>query len=359
KDDDDTAAAAVSRAREGDGPQVAMQMKLLQLGRPLYEHWTVHSVPILPDAYSALSFASELYSSMESGSSTDGPLVWAAHLSSRAYTINVGHPTSIDGGSPAGARSELAGYMGRTLRAQIDAVITTSECPPEAMAWLDTAFRDSTLDLEWLPIVTSIYVTRCASVSSRYDGLVTELPRAGDELEARLASRPHLGRQSIDVFWMSMYQSCMIKAYHVAHLLANYLAHYTGGGCSDDDDDDDDDDDTASAASAAEIQAHSVAYLERVEDGSARILSSATRKLAHLRGQTVRSPSTLLEAPRLVWPLTAVYTIPSTPEAHEDTAWELLSLTGKELGVRQAIMVHAGAFNGMVPEKANAPLIVG
>lgn len=92
------------------------------LSKPLSEHWTAHSVPILLDAYSTLQFLNNMYSHCP----PDGPLMWAAHLFARTYVTNIRYPTAIQHESLAETKRELGSYMGKTLSA-INAALKTNE----------------------------------------------------------------------------------------------------------------------------------------------------------------------------------------------------------------------------------------
>ena len=85
----------------------------LPMVRSINEHWTSHSVPILLNVYSTMRFLSDMYQTCPA----DGPLVWAAHLFSRTYVINLRYPTVMHSESLAETQKELGTYMGKTLSA--------------------------------------------------------------------------------------------------------------------------------------------------------------------------------------------------------------------------------------------------
>ena len=107
----------------------------LPLTKPLNEHWTAHSIPIILNVYSTLDFLSGMYGSCPS----DGPLVWAAHLFTRTYVINLRYPTAIHNESVAESHRELGGYMGKTLSA-VSAALQTPQ----------GASRDDILATVWI-----------------------------------------------------------------------------------------------------------------------------------------------------------------------------------------------------------------
>lgn len=90
----------------------------MTLGRPLYEHWTAHSVPILMNVYSTLDFLGSLYKAYPA----DGPLVWAAHLFSRTYVTNLRFPTATSLAARRACEGELGGYLGKTLSSVSEAL---------------------------------------------------------------------------------------------------------------------------------------------------------------------------------------------------------------------------------------------
>lgn len=105
------------------------------LTRPVFQHWTSHSVPILLNVYSNLDFIQDIYS----GYSSDGPLVWAAHLFSRTYVTNLRYPTAITRDAHIETQRELGAYLGKTLNS-VNAALNTPE----------GAFRDDVLATIWL-----------------------------------------------------------------------------------------------------------------------------------------------------------------------------------------------------------------
>lgn len=81
------------------------------LTKPLTEHWTTHSVPIILNVYSTLEFVHDIYRS----NVQNGPLLWAAHLFSRTYVTNIRYPTSKYTESQEETDRELGVYLSKTL----------------------------------------------------------------------------------------------------------------------------------------------------------------------------------------------------------------------------------------------------
>lgn len=107
----------------------------LFLTKPLHEHWTAQSIPILLNVYESLEFLNKIYQNYPQ----DGPLVWAAHLFSRTYITNVAHPTSVHKDAQEETERELRTYMGKALRSIHGAL----QAP-------DGALRDDVLATVWI-----------------------------------------------------------------------------------------------------------------------------------------------------------------------------------------------------------------
>lgn len=105
------------------------------IGRPLVEHWTSHSVPILLNVYQTIDFLHDAFKIQ----CHDGPLLWATHLFTRTYVTNLRYPTSISHESSNEARSELAMYMSKTLSA-VSQILATPQ----------GALRDDVLATVWI-----------------------------------------------------------------------------------------------------------------------------------------------------------------------------------------------------------------
>ncbi|EFY88693.1 hypothetical protein MAC_05311 [Metarhizium acridum CQMa 102] len=116
-------------------PGDAVSTALTTISRPLTEHWTNHSVPIILNVYSTLDFLHNIYRI----NPRNGPLVWAAHLFTRTYVTNIRYPVSIYRESEVENQRELGTYLGRTLSA-----VNTALKEP------DGAFRDDVLATVWI-----------------------------------------------------------------------------------------------------------------------------------------------------------------------------------------------------------------
>ncbi|KAJ9296761.1 transcriptional regulator family: Fungal Specific TF [Paecilomyces variotii] len=86
--------------------------------RTIYEHWSVHSVPIVLNIYPALELLADIYQDISSQNQlSDSPLVWVSHLFSRTYTANLRHPVASRRDSELETQRELSNYLTKTLRA--------------------------------------------------------------------------------------------------------------------------------------------------------------------------------------------------------------------------------------------------
>lgn len=106
------------------------------LTRPVFEHWTAHSVPIILNVYTNLDFIRNIYRDCRD---VDGPLIWAAHLFSRTYVTNLLYPTAMYKDAHAETQRELGAYLGKTL-SSVSAALKTPE----------GAQRDDVLATVWL-----------------------------------------------------------------------------------------------------------------------------------------------------------------------------------------------------------------
>ncbi|KAG9257827.1 uncharacterized protein F5Z01DRAFT_303366 [Emericellopsis atlantica] len=107
----------------------------MPMARAISEHWTNHSIPILLNVYSTLGFLRRMLSCYP----TEGPLVWAAHLFTRTYVINLRFPTAIHNETMDENRRELGAYMGKTISAVA-----------QALNQPDGVFRDDVLATVWI-----------------------------------------------------------------------------------------------------------------------------------------------------------------------------------------------------------------
>ena len=118
-----------------DAEELAQALMCAPLSKTITQHWTTESVPIILNIYSSLSLLQNLFRSHD----RDGPLLWAAHLFTRTYVINIRNPTAMYSDSLTETQEELSKYMGKTL----SSVSTALRAPGGAM-------RDDVLATVWI-----------------------------------------------------------------------------------------------------------------------------------------------------------------------------------------------------------------
>lgn len=398
----------------------------LFLTKPLHEHWTAQSIPILLNVYESLEFLNKIYQNYPQ----DGPLVWAAHLFSRTYITNVAHPTSVHKDAQEETEQELRTYMGKALRSvhgalqapdgalrddvlatvwilanyellagslnnskvlspwhlhsrglcsilrtrgskmffseagrvafwsaynmvQIEALVTSSECPAESREWLGI-IKTMMDQSEHAPLLVSSYIVEIARVqcrmlvilrdhdsqaaSAEYSTLMDCLRKAEAEVVANLVigEAPH----SLSLYWVQLWRAAQVKCYHVAHLLATFLTHFP-----------------PYPVSLDQLERDRREWLDKVWSASSSILEDTPRFLGAFGGHGgPRPPKALFDALKMIWPLTVIYIIPSSTEEHKAGAHAWLLLVGRELGVRQALKVYPEHAMRGVPDEAREPL---
>ncbi|KAM0253058.1 hypothetical protein ACHAQJ_007434 [Trichoderma viride] len=125
---------------------------LAPLTRPLFPHWTSHSVPIILNVYSNFDFIRDIYRNCRD----DGPLIWAAHLFTRTYVTNLRYPTAMYKDAHIETQRELGTYLGKTLSSVSSALST-----PEG------AHRDDVLATIWLLTNYEVSNLRDAAIKIR------------------------------------------------------------------------------------------------------------------------------------------------------------------------------------------------
>ncbi|KAL6830591.1 hypothetical protein J3E69DRAFT_327265 [Trichoderma sp. SZMC 28015] len=394
--------------------------------RPVYEHWTSHSVPIILDVYSNLDFIKDMYRDY----TDDGPLIWAAHLFSRTYVTNMQYSTALSRSSDSETQRELGGYLGKTLNlvsealktpegaqrddilatvwiltnyelligslsrtevlspwhlharglysilkargcapllkpdgrksfwpaysmVQIQALITNTECPPESHEWLETIDRLLPLNPgEGLGLAISYFIIKICSVQARifnllrrrdfpgasrdYPDLLAQMKAAEQEFEDWI-EKNYVGTHILEIYAMSLYHSAIVKGYHVMRLLINFLTHYPP--CP------------IPLEQLNEDREYSVTAAQNAAQG---ILESVPRVLGPLSSSRDKSPKTVFDALRVIWPLISVYVMDICRSEQRLAAEGLLFYIGRELGVRQALNTYPDTLT--LPQEAKEPL---
>lgn len=180
------------------------------------------------------------------------------------------------------------------------------------------------------------------TASEDYVTLVSELTAAEQEADVGFASLPRASFHPLDTYWRNIYCATLVKGYHITQMMANYLTHHTPEHISLD-----------------QLERQRDYCLQRVRGAAKEILDFCTKAMDPIVNGGNKSPSCLFDSLKLVWPLTAVYIMPSTlPQQKARAEMDLLYI-GREMGVRQALTTYPGASAGRVPQEALFPLGFG
>jgi hypothetical protein len=133
-----------------------------------------------------------------------------------------------------------------------------------------------------------------------------------------------------------MHNSTRVKGYHVILTFANFLSHHW-----------------ATPIPIHELKVLRAHCIKRVRADAKEIMNSVNRNLDPASFRNNPSPRTVFDALKLIWPLTAVYLVPSTLHEDSEAAGVSLQFIGRELGVRQGLRVNRG--ESMLPPEADAP----
>ncbi|KAI1064704.1 hypothetical protein LB507_000424 [Fusarium sp. FIESC RH6] len=381
----------------------------LIIPQSLSEHWTAHSIPILLNVYYTLDFLHDTYKK----SSPQGPLLWATHLFARTYITNLRYPTAIDNGSVEQTDKELGTYLGKTLssvsealktpdgpmrddvlatvwilanyellmgsinrvspqspwhlhtnglysilkqrgtaalRDQVRCLLTSLECPPESKEWFK-AIRETLHPGEGLAVEVGEYICKMAHVQKRildivracdfdaaaaeYYDLVGIIFQAEDHFTTFDASY-HFVDEVFNPYLRNMLNSARLKGYHVILTFANFLSNHP-----------------TTPVNADELKVLRAHCVWRVRDSAKGVMEATRRHLDPASFRNNPSPRTVFDALKLIWPLTAVYLVPSTLPEQSEAAGESLLFIGRELGVRQGLKVNRG--ESKLPPEAETP----
>ncbi|PTB36869.1 hypothetical protein M441DRAFT_61589 [Trichoderma asperellum CBS 433.97] len=394
------------------------------LTRPVFQHWTSHSVPIVLNVYSNLDFIQDIYS----GYNNDGPLIWAAHLFSRTYVTNLRYPTAISRDAHEETQRELGTYLVKTLNSvnkalgtpegafrddvlatiwllsnyelligslnrtetlspwhlharglysilkirgvaplhtvkgrmmfwpaysmvQIQSLINNTECPPESQEWFD-AIAQSLSPGEGLGLHVSLFMIKICSVQARifsffrrrdfsgasreYNDLLAQMKAAIHEIEDWMESNP-VGNHMLEIYVISLYQSAIVKGFNAVKLLINFLTHYPL--CS---------------IPLQQLTADRDYCIEIAQTSAQGIIETVPRILGPLAAKGKdKSPKTVFDALRIIWPLICVYVMDICRPEQRLTASEYLFYIGRELGIRQGLNTYSTKLT--LPPEARVP----
>lgn len=134
----------------------------------------------------------------------------------------------------------------------------------------------------------------------------------------------------------NMLNSARVKGYHVILTYANFLTHHP-----------------TAPIPLQELKVLRSHCVYRVRDSAKLVMEAVNRHLDPASFRNNPSPRTVFDALKLIWPLTAVYLVPSTLNEQSEAAGESLQFIGRELGVRQGLKVNKG--ESTLPPEAEAP----
>lgn len=232
-------------------------------------------------------------------------------------------------------------------------LITNTECPPETEKWLAIA-RELHGDLEGLGLSSSVFVMEIASIQARilpmllkrdfaaasaaYEDIMAQTRKAEDKMNTFFGSVNRLTHAE-DQYMLNMYYSACVKGYNFLLLYANFLTHHL-----------------ASPVPLDELKDLQIHCKEMVQSSAQAILDSLPLTLDLLAADKQKSPKTLFDALKVVWPVSAVKIIPTARPEQRAYADKVLQFIGEELGVRQALRVGPGSLD--LPVESQSPLEV-
>ncbi|RFU75571.1 zn2-c6 fungal-type dna-binding domain [Trichoderma arundinaceum] len=234
---------------------------------------------------------------------------------------------------------------------QIQALVSNTECPPESMEWL-AIIGESQSPGEGLGLHICIFISKVCTVQARiysllrrrdfpgaskeYSELFVQMKAAQRELEDWMASNP-AGDHLLEIYVISLYQSAVVKGYHVMHLLINFLTHYP-----------------PCPTPLEQLRADRRYSIETAQTAAQGILDAVPRVLGPLSAKgKEKSPKALFDALRVIWPLIAVYVMGICRPEQRLAAEDLLFYIGRELGVRQALNKYPDGLT--IPQEAREP----
>lgn len=207
--------------------------------------------------------------------------------------------------------------------------------------------------MERFPLITAIFMQECCSIQARmlallrregaaaasaaYLDLSNQLDEAVTEATTSFTAAP-LADDLLNKYWWSAQRAAAAEAYHIEQLCINYLANSP-----------------ACKIPPHQLQSRRQRCLDKIHDAASGILDYASMSMSSATPQGQWGPSMLFRAIQLVWPLVAVYTIPSTSQEHKSRAQTWLIFIGKSLGVRQALRTSGNRMSSRLERVTGAP----
>lgn len=235
---------------------------------------------------------------------------------------------------------------------QIDCLAGTLPCPPETTEWFNV-IKSSMYPDEQVPVIIADFIGKAATIqhkmmgiirrsdfelaSKEYHALVSRLVDAENEVDVQL-SRLNKQDSTLYAFWNQLFCSALVKGYHIAQLYVNLLSHYR-----------------PSPIPVSELEARRDYFIQRVRGAAQEILDSVSGTLRPLIHDNDTSPRMLFDAMMVIWPVTSIYTVPSTLPEQKSAAEMALLFLGKTLGIKQALSPYPGISGARIPPQAQAP----
>ncbi|KAM0253059.1 hypothetical protein ACHAQJ_007435 [Trichoderma viride] len=235
---------------------------------------------------------------------------------------------------------------------QVQALVTNIECPPESQEWFDI-IEQSLYPGEGLGLRVSRYVNKICSIQTRifslirrrdfpgasreYPGLFDQMRAARLELEDWMKWNP-MGEHMLEIYVISLYQSAVVKGYNAMQLLNNFLTHYP-----------------PCPTPLEQLRADRKYGVDVAQEAAQGIIESVPRILGPLAAKgNDKSPKTVFDALRIIWPLICVYVMDICKPEQRLVAEGFLFYIGRELGVRQGLNTYPGRLT--IPQEAQEPL---
>lgn len=175
-----------------------------------------------------------------------------------------------------------------------------------------------------------------SGATREYNDLFAQMKAAFHEVEDWMESNP-VGNHMLEIYVISLYQSAIVKGYNAVKLLINYLTHYPP--CS---------------IPLQQLMADRKYCIEVAQAAAQGIIESVPRILGPLatKGKD-KSPKTVFDALRIIWPLICVYVIDICRAEQRLVAEEYLFYIGRELGIRQGLNTYNTKLT--LPREARVP----
>ena len=163
-----------------------------------------------------------------------------------------------------------------------------------------------------------------AAASTEYMTLWTTLTTAERRLSHWIDLQPALDHE-FDPYMRNMQYSAIITGYHVMQLLANLMTHQP-----------------ACPIAVEDVYSHRRYCLQSIRVASRGVIDNVPYAMGPLAKGRDKSPRVLFDALKLVWPLSAIYIVPTARPEHRAAAEKVLQFIGKEVGVLKALNAKPG-----------------